>query len=1026
MDYILNKINSKMARTKPLPGCQHDYVSFCRQKVEYILMFILGYLWDQNWNELSHEMRREVMNDVETPSIGTVLKICRDIDIKEEFITSKSNQTLIQYVSGRNDHFGHGFTHTDMIEKIAKEFEHIVELIDKTGFVVGTDYHIYRVIDIKGNLVYGERYGFDGQIHPWQCSTQTREFEKDNIYVTVDEDPWKYIRLSPFVVIKGDEEIYLYRSLRDRMAGETAYFRILSTGKTKFKWNNNFFGAPAESDENRERSSVNGTVRNKYESVCERYIEIGKFGAKAEIRRFLIDIDNRGYGVCGKIWGPGGVGKTAIVQSICEDFWNSKKASFDYIVFVSAKDRHLSPETGKVERTEAPITNSYEGVLYSICSTMNIDKPTDPVDVENPVDIISFEGRLLVIVDDYETFPEEQKIKIEKFIGKLNPEHHRVLITTRAHVKIGHEFNVHELDKRTTIDFLRQIMEQRHSGMNDSDLDKDEVQEEIYKETSGRPLFILIFAVLWAMRGNLKEALRSGNIISGDEAVKFLFDRVTDSLSPTGRKIFGAISRLMLRDQLICRLTILQYVVDMESRSEEFNRGIEELVSFMTVRSDPSKDSIEVLSKDILRYMQNTYDSLHIELKESIQNHLDSMTADVSFGVDRSLLEKANEARNSEGVLGKKKVKGLYLKIIERDSCSMEIKSEAIRNLADYLYNNCNEKEEAVELYQKFENIFLQDHLVVRMFAEYCWSIHRRSQAIGTLHTFVRSKAPDPIHNVWGRYIQYKAHRWMEEISDLGMHEEQKKQAITRDVKSLLNEARTKNTMSDGFGTESDMEANIAKEGFLHLANACIMLGMKSEARDVCNFGLRESRNDPNLNEGFNKASSRIGSMQVGHEIDLGWLHWEPERKETEWSRDLTADAASDSTNASKSVDVEEKSGVSFDNEGSEVLESEYPSTVESRDESNTSNSSFREQDIQTFLNERSNQREDPTTSVFVELQKGGWIGRGRHDVLLWLEKKMQEERKWYPTVDETSGKRKRKWHQRTVQVLEWKGCVGE
>lgn len=74
--------------------------------------------------------------------------------------------------------------------------------------------------------------------------------------------------------------------------------------------------------------------------------------------------------------------------------------------------------------------------------------------------IISYQGKILLVVDDFETFTKEEKDKIEKFILGLNINYHKIIITTRAaNIKLGQEFQTSELTESETSQFLMRVIE---------------------------------------------------------------------------------------------------------------------------------------------------------------------------------------------------------------------------------------------------------------------------------------------------------------------------------------------------------------------------------------------------------------------------------------------------------------------------------------------------------------------------------------------------------------------------------------
>jgi hypothetical protein len=136
------------------------------------------------------------------------------------------------------------------------------------------------------------------------------------------------------------------------------------------------------------------------------YIDVG---IKREIRDFLLKSKSS---VCATVWGHGGVGKTAAVQSLCEDLGKKSTRYFDYIVFLSAKDRFYNYYTGQIASLSGSI-DSFQGMVRCINSVIGSD-------MHNSIDpILNSEFRILIIIDDYETFPASEKVLIEKLHSRI-------------------------------------------------------------------------------------------------------------------------------------------------------------------------------------------------------------------------------------------------------------------------------------------------------------------------------------------------------------------------------------------------------------------------------------------------------------------------------------------------------------------------------------------------------------------------------------------------------------------------------
>ena len=194
------------------------------------------------------------------------------------------------------------------------------------------------VISKEKSIFKGIIYDASGtSVKPWNCHESIRKFGINNLYISSDLNI--YYRVSPFIEILVESELYCFASIQEKLLGKIKYNRLIKTGNYFRDWEE-LVQLDIELD-NEKRKSANGTIINIFENNYNKYIDIG---IKNKILSFLTKDKSS---VCATIWGHGGVGKTATVQSVCEDLTNSQNKKFDYIIFLSAKNRHIYGHTEK-------------------------------------------------------------------------------------------------------------------------------------------------------------------------------------------------------------------------------------------------------------------------------------------------------------------------------------------------------------------------------------------------------------------------------------------------------------------------------------------------------------------------------------------------------------------------------------------------------------------------------------------------------------------------------------------------------
>ncbi len=436
MDYIRKQIDQRIDFLQTM-GDKNALNQHFQARFEYVLVYLLAYLWNKNLDELDYEDKEFVFQSVIKPTIGSIVGICRKLDTEKEiFKKSKLSQALDKYPSVRNELPGHGFVYEDAPEKLLSALQ---ELYD---FVLAEDLPILKdnvdlvyVTNTENTTYKGILYKSDGAGYaPWSCPKTIGSFELGSLYASTESNT--YFRLSPFIEITFyGNELYFFNSIDEKLLGKVKYNRLLVTGIYFKEWDE-----LCELDVTNDGVKVkshNGTIRNIYENNYRKYIDIG---IKGKLKTFLIR--NNAF-VCATVWGHGGVGKTATIQSLCEDLANDEKKVFDYIIFLSAKDRKYDYYTGKIEEITdriATFSDLIKGVNKILFNTESDD----------PKQIIQIDGKkVFLVVDDFETFPKEEKDKIVEFISELNTNHHKVIITTRAaNINIGQEFQTNELTEQ--------------------------------------------------------------------------------------------------------------------------------------------------------------------------------------------------------------------------------------------------------------------------------------------------------------------------------------------------------------------------------------------------------------------------------------------------------------------------------------------------------------------------------------------------------------------------------------------------
>ncbi|WP_291105829.1 NB-ARC domain-containing protein, partial [Dysgonomonas sp. UBA7630] len=508
MNYLLNHLERKISFLKSL-NRKAELKPHLQAKLEFYLNLLLAYYWNKNLSSLELEDKEIVINEILRPSIGSIVSIIRKLDIENEIFGNKKakkiSTALDKYPGVRNQIIGHGYSYEDDIDNYLIKFEELISAIEDSDiWLINENYNLIYVDQTVNNINYGINYRSDGEYIAWQCPELVSEFQVKSLYIQKNDN--EYHRISPFIYIKDESNFYTFCSIEEKLTGRTKYNKLISTGT--YQLDNIELQSLLISDDGIKRKNSNGTVINSFKNNYNKYIDVG---IASKIQNFLTKNNSSVYAT---LWGHGGVGKTASIQYVSQLLCQSQEKKFDYIIFLSAKDRYYNYYKGRIEKIDDNISSLDQIIQYINSIISNIPS----FELES---ILNFEGKILLIFDDFETFSKEEKIKITDFISRLNINHHKVVITTRsANLITGIEIQTSELTQDETVRFFLEALKNEFPQFNrelmEKELLKEDFKEKIHEITSGRPLFILQLAVLLVQTSNLKDIILN-DIKSGVE-----------------------------------------------------------------------------------------------------------------------------------------------------------------------------------------------------------------------------------------------------------------------------------------------------------------------------------------------------------------------------------------------------------------------------------------------------------------------------------------------------------------------------
>lgn len=849
MNYIITQLNRKINLLQSLDQKQ-DLKVHLQSKLEFYLIFILGYLWNKNIGKISEELKEETLKTILKPSIGSIVSIIRNLDMEREIFGNKKLKKLIEainkYPNLRNEQIGHGYTFEDDLDNIINTFNDVLLLFDDNDeCLIFNKHDLVLVTSFKNGIYSGINYKADGSNYTiWSCPEATHDFELNNLYISYGNN--KYLNSSPFILIESENDFYIFSSIEEKLTGRTKFNQLLRTGKLVREFPE--LTSISIVDDGFKIKTSNGTIINSYSKNYKKYIDVG---SSQQVMNFLTKNNSS---VFATLWGHGGIGKTSAIQNVCEVLANTETKIFDYIIFLTAKDRYYNYYKGVIQEIHGNF-NSYREIVEFI------NKLIFDTDNSSDLDIINYEGKILIIIDDFETFSKDEKSKITKFIQKLNINYHRVLLTTRSATLItGIEIETNELNETKTIDFLISAAKNEFPDIN---FEKDirtfrKYSMRIHEITSGRPLFILQFLILYVQKGSIDEALLV-NIKSQEEAKKFLYDRIYEYLSQDAKNMFLAINLLINNDDLTGVIENLKFILNKEDNDSSFDNSMNELIKLRIIERIDN-ELFKVYSLEILKLMRIYYENKGKEYDGDITNRYNLIRTGEKLETDYALLKIADSKRLDSS---ESEVENQYRRIIKRETAKKEVRLKALFNYANYLFSQKGRIDKALKLFNDYWHWFKLDSDFIIINSNYHWaegSNKFRYKAIDILENYLstRPKITEETYlEILGTQMTYSTIILVEERNDL-KDKKRFKEISPEQYTWIFDDQRTRfNKLFNYPGsrlfslvenldlmTLSPKCRNFVLDGLTHFTEVAIRLNKHELAKSVCSKIVNELPTD--------------------------------------------------------------------------------------------------------------------------------------------------------------------------------------
>jgi len=633
MDYILSKIE------KEIELSEYDEECICRINLYRVWFeYVIVSLFSSSYNMFGVKNKNlidQIISDLNMgASAGKLLQYCEKMDASKVLLTDELKEKLYKYTSIRNIGWGHSFScqkedYVDFLNQLSGLF-HSLKLL-KLPFLEN-HHNLYKVNKIDGNRYFGTRYEYDGQRERFEMESSNISFDIDNVYsldMMYDREPIdysKFQRVSPFVALKS-EHIYIIDKIKRKNLGQILYHHLFQKEEKTYtrEWSELVYKKP--DPESKTIEMDNGTIINKFERNYSKFVEEIAVPIINQIKDFL---ENKSSDLA-VVRGMGGIGKTAIVQKLCDDLSKDEECPFSYIIFLTAKKRTFDYKEGVLrdilrdEKKQSNYVSSFEDIQRELREIFAVSEEID----SNSFCFKNNDERILLVIDDFESFNESDSEKITDAIKELNAIHHKVIITTRdQNVSSNNEIRTTHLSEKESILFLQEI--HTFSEKEQRKLEDENVRKAIYKGTNGYPIVLLHLSEVIYRKG-FDNSINE-DFINSSNVFDYMYGNMYETLSPYARDLF-CIMALFLEEPSNSNMGTLSGSIDDlrtvfaeeedEATELDFKKALNDLKEYRILTTDDN--SFTITTPLIIKLMKHRYEKSSPSLQKTWKTRYDKV-----------------------------------------------------------------------------------------------------------------------------------------------------------------------------------------------------------------------------------------------------------------------------------------------------------------------------------------------------------------------------------------------------------------
>ncbi len=245
--------------------------------------------------------------------------------------------------------------------------------------------------------------------------------------------------------------------------------------------------------------------------------------------------------------GPGGIGKTALAIKAAHD---APSENFERKIFITAKVRELTAE-GEAKLTDFT-RPTYLVMLDELAKELGEDLSRLAYDERaNALRLALTDKKALVIFDNLETLPEDERTRLFQFLSRL-PEGNKAIITSRRRTDV--DARIVRLDRLARDEALQLIAELAAKYPRLARASQKE-REELYEITQGNPLFIRWIAGQLGREGSQIRTITDAYAFidrapKGNDPLEYIFGDLLETFTADETQVLAALTYFNLPAKL--------------------------------------------------------------------------------------------------------------------------------------------------------------------------------------------------------------------------------------------------------------------------------------------------------------------------------------------------------------------------------------------------------------------------------------------------------------------------------------------